>query len=249
MSPSSWPVWPALIAALLVALLATSGCAVWRIGQARELAQRSEPLQHAPADATLRLLIVGDSTGVGTGASDPQHSLAGLLAQAYSRLHIDNRARDGATFAQVIGQLEAATARYDLVLVQAGGNDVIRLRPLDAVRADIDRVAVLARARGGRVLLMPAGNVGNAPFFFAPVSWFMSSRARSMHGFVREAAARHEAVYVNLFKDKADDPFAQQPDLNAADGLHPSDAGYRLWFDELMAQGQLAPVLAPAKAR
>lgn len=249
MSPSSWPVWPALIAALLVALLATSGCAVWRIGQARELAQRSEPLQHAPADATLRLLIVGDSTGVGTGASDPQHSLAGLLAQAYPRLRIDNRASDGATFAQVIGQLEATTARYDLVLVQAGGNDVIRLRPLDTVRADIDRVAVLARARGGRVLLMPAGNVGNAPFFFAPVSWFMSSRARSMHGFVREAAARHEAVYVNLFKEKADDPFAQQPGLNADDGLHPSDTGYRLWFDELMAQGRLAPVLAPAKAR
>jgi lysophospholipase L1-like esterase len=249
MSSSSWPVLPALIAALLLALLATSGCAVWRIGQARELAQRSEPLQHAPADATLRLLIVGDSTGVGTGASDPRHSLAGLLAQAYPRLHIDNRASDGATFAQVIGQLEAATARHDLVLVQAGGNDVIRLRSLDGVRADIDRVAVLARARGERVLLMPAGNVGNAPFFFAPVSWFMTSRARSMHGFVREAAARHGAVYVNLFKEKADDPFAQRPELNAADGLHPSDAGYRVWFDELMVQGRLEPVLAPAKAR
>lgn len=249
MSTSSWPVWPALIAALLLALLATSGCAVWRIGQARDLAQRSEPLQHAPADAALRLLIVGDSTGVGTGASDPRHSLAGLLARAYPRLHIDNRASDGATFAQVIGQLEAATARHDLVLVQAGGNDVIRLRSLDDVRADIDRVAALARARGGRVLLMPAGNVGNAPFFFAPVSWFMTSRARSMHGFVREAAARHDAVYVNLFKEKADDPFAQQPGLNAADGLHPSDAGYRVWFDELMAQGRLAPVLSPAAAR
>lgn len=249
MSTSSWPVWPALIAALLLALLATSGCAVWRIGQARDLAQRSEPLQHAPADAALRLLIVGDSTGVGTGASDSRHSLAGLLARAYPRLHIDNRASDGATFARVIGQLEATTGRYDLVLVQAGGNDVIRLRSLDDVRADIDRVAALARARGERVLLMPAGNVGNAPFFFAPVSWFMTSRARSMHGFVREAAARHDAVYVNLFKEKADDPFAQQPGLNAADGLHPSDAGYRVWFDELMAQGRLEPVLAPAAAR
>lgn len=249
MSSPSWPVLPALVAVLLVALFATSGCAVWRIGQARELAQRSEPLQHAPADATLRLLIVGDSTGVGTGASDPRRSLAGLLAQAYPRLHIDNRASDGATFAKVIGQLEATTARYDLVLVQAGGNDVIRLRSLDDVRADIDRVTALARARGARALLMPAGNVGNAPFFFAPVSWLMTSRARTMHGFVREAAARHEAVYVNLFKDRADDPFAQQPELNAADGLHPSDAGYRVWFDELMAQGGLAPVLAAAKAR
>lgn len=250
MSPStSWPVWPALIVVLVLTVLATSGCTVWRIGKAGELARRSEPLQHTPPDATLRLLIVGDSTGVGTGASSPQASLAGLLAQAYPRLQIDNRARDGATFAGVIEQLEAATARYDLVLVQAGGNDVIRLRKLDDVRADIERVATLARARGRRVLLMPAGNVGNAPFFFPPASWLMTSRARSLHGFVREAATRHQAAYINLFKDKAKDPFAQQPELNAADGLHPSDAGYRVWFDELMTQAQLAPVLAPAKAR
>ena len=248
MSSPSWPVVPALLVAVLVVVLATSGCAVWRIGQARELAQRSEPLQHTPVDATRRLLIVGDSTGVGTGASAPQASLAGLLAKAYPRLQIDNRARDGATFADVIGQLEAVTGRYDLVLVQAGGNDVIRLRSMDRVRADIDRVAALARARADLVLLMPAGNVGNAPFFFAPVSWLMSARARSMHGFVREAAERHHAVYVNLYKEPESDPFARQPGLHAADGLHPSDAGYRLWFDELMAQGRLAPVLSPAKA-
>lgn len=250
MSPSSsWPMWPALVIVLVLTVLATSGCTVWRIGKAGELARRSEPLQHTPPDATLRLLIVGDSTGVGTGASSPQASLAGLLAQTYPRLQIDNRARDGATFAGVIEQLEAATARYDLVLVQAGGNDVIRLRKLDDVRADVERVATLARARGQRMLLMPAGNVGNAPFFFPPASWLMTSRARSLHGFVREAATRHQAAYINLFKDKAKDPFAQQPELNAADGLHPSDAGYRVWFDELMTQAQLAPVLAPAKAR
>lgn len=241
--------WPALVIVLVLTVLATSGCTVWRIGKAGELARRSEPLQHTPPDATLRLLIVGDSTGVGTGASSPQASLAGLLAQTYPRLQIDNRARDGATFAGVIEQLEAATARYDLVLVQAGGNDVIRLRKLDDVRADVERVATLARARGQRMLLMPAGNVGNAPFFFPPASWLMTSRARSLHGFVREAATRHQAAYINLFKDKAKDPFAQQPELNAADGLHPSDAGYRVWFDELMTQAQLAPVLAPAKAR
>ncbi|MGQ3004398.1 MAG: SGNH/GDSL hydrolase family protein, partial [Hydrogenophaga sp.] len=127
--------------------------------------------------------------------------------------------------------------------------DVIRLRALDGVRADNERVAVHAHERGTRVLLMPAGNVGNAPFFFPPASWLMTSRARSLHGFVREAATRHQAAYINLFKDKAKDPFAQQPELNAADGLHPSDAGYRVWFDELMAQGRLEPVLAPAKAR
>src|SRR5690606_4129525 len=118
-----------------------------------------------PANASLRLLIVGDSTGVGTGASAPQNSLAGLLAQAFPRLHIDNLAQDGATFEDVVQQLQRDPARYDAVLIQAGGNDVIRLRGDDAIRADIERAIALAARRAGHVLVMPAGNVGNAPFF------------------------------------------------------------------------------------
>lgn len=237
---------PLLALAAGAALLLVSGCAAWRIGQAADLARESEPLQHRPADAVLRLLIVGDSTGVGTGASSPQTSVAGLLAGTYPRLHIDNRARDGATFEGVVKQL-AGDERYDMVLIQAGGNDVIRLRSEDDMRADIDRSVELARARSDRVLVMPAGNVGNAPFFIAPASWYMTSRARTLHALVRESVQRHGAVYINLFKEAANDPFAQQPGLHAVDGLHPSDAGYRLWFDELMAQGGLDEVLAPAR--
>ena len=243
---SSKPVLPLLALVAAAVVLVTSGCAVWRIGQAVDLARQSTPFQQSPANARLSLLIVGDSTGVGTGASAPGSSLAGLLGSSYPGLRIDNRARDGATFADVLRQFEGAQ-RFDLVLIQAGGNDVIRLRPDDDVRADIDRVTALARERSDRVVLMPAGNVGNAPFFFAPASWLMTDRARRMHGFVRESAARHGAVVVNLFKEKADDPFVQVPGLHAVDGLHPSDAGYRLWRDELLAQSGWAETLAAAR--
>jgi lysophospholipase L1-like esterase len=231
-----------------VAVLGLGGCAASRISQAAQLARESEPLQHSPANASMRLLIVGDSTGVGTGASSPQASLAGLLAQAFPRLRIDNRARDGATFEGVVQQLRADSARYDVVLIQAGGNDVIRLRSDDAVRADIDRATALAAERAPRVLLMPAGNVGNAPFFFAPVSSLMTTRAERLHSFIQVAAQRHGAVYINLFQPPESDPFVQNPELHARDGLHPSDAGYRLWFDELLRQADLAQILAPASA-
>ncbi|MFN7121704.1 MAG: SGNH/GDSL hydrolase family protein [Hydrogenophaga sp.] len=246
MTPRNWSVLPVVATVAAVAVLFTTGCAAWRIGQAADLARKSTPFQQSPADAALSLLIVGDSTGVGTGASAPEASLAGLLGRTYPRLRIDNRARDGATFADVLRQLQGPQ-RYDLVLVQAGGNDVIRLRADKHVRADIDRVTALARERADRVVLMPAGNVGNAPFFFPPASWLMTDRARRLHGFVRESATRHGAVVVNLFKEKADDPFAQTPALNAVDGLHPSDAGYRVWRDELLAQSGWAAVLAAAR--
>jgi lysophospholipase L1-like esterase len=224
------------------AVLVTSGCAAWRIRQSVELARQSEPFEASPENAVATLLVVGDSTAVGTGASSPAHSVAGLIARDHPRLTIINRANDGAKFSDIARQLETAgEQRFDAILVLGGGNDVIRLTRYPVLEQDVARAAALARARAKLVVVMPSGNVGSAPFFFAPVSWLMTRRSQALHGFVREAAKGNSALYVNLYKDKAEDPFAQRPDeLNAKDGLHPSDAGYRLWYDELNAQADLS---------
>lgn len=227
-------------------LVAVSGCTVWRLGEARELARASQPVQQQPADAALRLLVVGDSTAVGTGASRAEASLVGRLAAAYPRLTISNRSRDGARFDEVARQL-ADAPRADLVLILAGGNDVIRLRSETAMREDIERAVALAAERADHVVLMPAGNVGNAPFFLPPLSWWMTSRARTMHALAAAAAERHGATYVRLFEERAEDPFVQQRSLNARDGLHPSDSGYALWLRELLAQSDWEQRLEAAR--
>lgn len=233
---------PLLLAASALALLTLTGCTVWRVAQSVELARQSEPLQVQPPAPAMRLLVVGDSTAVGTGASTPRASLAGLLAARFPGLLIENRARDGATFADVARQLTAPARGgepFDMVLVNAGGNDVIRMRNLDTVAQDIDRVAQLARQTAPLVVLMPAGNVGNAPFFFPPVSWWMTQRSRRLHAAAAASAERHGALYVRLFEERENDPFAQERALNASDGLHPSDAGYRVWLQQLLRQAGL----------
>lgn len=234
--------WSAI--ALVVGLGARTA---WRLVESAELVRLTSPLQQTPALPSLRLLIVGDSTAVGTGATEPHASVAGLLGRAFPRLEIVNRARNGAKFAAVLGQLEGHED-FDMVLVMAGGNDVVRLRGLEGLQGDVERVMHRARQRAELVVVMPAGNVGNAPFFFAPMSWLMTWRSRRLHTFVGEAAARHGALPVNLFREGTDDPFVQRPELNAADGLHPSDAGYRVWFDELMLQADLPRRLSAAVA-
>ena len=232
----------AVAAALLVSACGPAG----RLARSAELARASEPLQQRPAQAALRLLVVGDSTGVGTGASAPQASLVGLIAAAHPRLWIENRSRDGARFADVATQLGGAE-RFDVVLVLAGGNDVIRLTGETRLRQEIEAVAAGASRLGGAVVMMPPGNVGNAPFFFPPLSWWMTARSQTLHDAVREVAMRHGAVYVNLYQSREDDPFAQRRDLNAADGLHPSDAGYRLWHAQLQAQADFDGLLSRAR--
>lgn len=64
-----------------------------------------------------------------------------------------------------------------------------------------------------------------------------------------EQSSRHGGTFVNLFRERADDAFVQQPALTARDSLHPSDAGYQVWFGELMAQADLPQQLSAALAQ
>lgn len=248
----AWRWWA--LAAAGAAVLAVAGCTVWRLGEARALARASEPFQQRPDAPALALLVVGDSTAVGTGATHPAASLAGLLGTAYPRLRIDNHARDGARFNEVPAQLARAAAggdkRWDVILICAGGNDVIRgtdeVELAQAIQRSFEQALKLLKP-GGKVVTQPAGNVGNAPFFLPPVSSLMSRRARSLHTSVRTAAQAQGVAVVNLYKDAEADPFAQRKELNASDGLHPSDAGYQVWRDELLAQTDLAQRLSAAR--
>ena len=233
-----------LLAALLVGLVAAGlgGCAVNRLHTSRQLAQQARPFSAHPANPVRSLLVVGDSTAVGTGASEAERSLPGLIAADHPDWRIDNRAANGARFAEVVGQLDGATGQHDLVLILAGGNDVIRLTSADELRSQVEQVVALARRRGRTVVLMPCGNVGHAPFFLPPLSWLMGQRSQQLHALVADIAQRTGSRYVRLLQPRASDPFAQDPvAMNAADGLHPSDLGYRQWYQVLQDQGGLAP--------
>lgn len=161
------PLTSVLLLATGVAMVMLTGCAAWRIGESMDLARRSEPFQQQPDAPARRLLVVGDSTAVGTGASSSSSSLVGLVAKRHPDWYIENRARDGAKFSDVISQLRG-DGSFDMVLIQAGGNDVIRVFDLDALNSTIEGVTSAARQRAPAVVLMPAGNVGTRPFSFRP---------------------------------------------------------------------------------
>lgn len=228
-----------------IATLSVAGCAVSRIRTSAELAKRSEPFQIQPANATRRVLVVGDSTAVGTGATSAGTSVPGLLSADHPTWSIVNHARDGAKFEGVVDQLPSGE-KFDLVLVMAGGNDVIRLTGSEELASAVRSVAERARAIAPRVILMPCGNVGNAPFFYAPWSWWMTRRSQELREIVRTEAARTGAAYVDLYLDRPNDPFAREPDrMNAPDHLHPSDAGYALWYESLKRDAALQAVATP----
>jgi lysophospholipase L1-like esterase len=235
--------------AVAAGALFLAGCAPSRLANVSELARNAEAYTARPTQPDKRVLIVGDSTAVGTGADTPAQSLAGLIGQQHPRWQIDNLGSNGAKFSDVPEQLQRASDGYDLVLVLAGGNDVIRFTPLFRLREPLHKTVALAAQKGRHVVLMPCGNVGHAPFFAPPLTWAFSRRSERLHGLVQEVAASEGATYVRLLRPRDQDPFVIHSDtLHATDGLHPSSAGYAEWYRELVAQGGLAPLLAPVAA-
>ena len=164
MKPLRFASWTAVAASVLV----VTGCVASRLSVARDLAEAARPYTAHPATPQRKLLIVGDSTALGTGADSPASSLAGWIGKAHPHWRIDNLATNGARFVDVVQQLQGAGSGYDLVLVVAGGNDVMRLTRADTLRTGMREAVALAHQRGRSVTLMPCGNVGHSPFFFQP---------------------------------------------------------------------------------
>jgi lysophospholipase L1-like esterase len=227
----------------LVAILSVLGifAAVyaWRLHQSDELARNSIAAEHFPPEASATVVIVGDSTGVGTG-SPPRYSVAGRIASAFEGIEVNNLAVVGAKARDVADQLRGMQrARADIILIQVGGNDVMSLESPQAFGDSLEAAVAAARARARTVILMPAGNVGGAPFFLPPASWYFSMRAREFNFIAMHTAQAAGAVFVGLFHEEPEDPFAEAPELfYARDGLHPSEHGYALWFGELMRQAR-----------
>lgn len=226
-----------------LALVAQAGCALQRLPDIRRVAAAAQPYQQHPAEPVRHLLVMGDSTGVGTGATDPRDSVAGRIGAAHPDWRIDNLAVNGARVADLAGQAaraQALNARPDTVLLMVGGNDVIRLSDWQAVEADLLRAVRHASAQGARVVLVPCGEVGRSPLFWPPWSWLLNARSTTLHRVVASVAVRTGAQVVDLRVPPQQDPFVQQPQRHhAADGLHPSSAGYGVWFRQIVASGAL----------
>jgi lysophospholipase L1-like esterase len=194
------------------------------------------------------LLIVGDSTAVGTGASQPAESVAGRIGRAFPQVAIVNRGRDGAKTAAVSRQLgNPRDASFDAILIQVGGNDILRFTGVSRLREDLQALLGSAKAQAGLVVMMSTGDVGRAPAFPWPVDKYYSWKSKRVRQMILSLVAAEGVEYIDLYNPRPDNPFYRDPKrFYAHDGLHPSGQGYGLWYDKLIAESSLSRVLADA---
>ena len=215
-----------------------------RIGD--EIAAAALAFECRAAESGPRVLILGDSISVGCGAARPEDSIAGQLSQEFPHVTIVNRARNGARTADALAQLSADPhPTYDAILVNVGGNDILKRTPFRSLPAQVEALLAAARARSDHVIVTTTPNIGLVPMFFAPLSWWLTRRSRQLRDLFADACKRHGAHYVNFFHPRSTDPFHRDMSrYYARDLLHPSTECYRYVYATLRAATPLTRALA-----
>lgn len=192
------------------------------------------------AARTLRFVVLGDSTATGRGASY-ERGIAVGSARHLARLRrvtLRNLGVSGARLGDVRReQLTAAAYRApDVVLIAAGANDVTGLTRLDSVRKDLDAIA--DRLRDARcdvaIVVTGSGDVGAVPRLAQPLRTVAGWRTKQVNGAIEDVARERGLVFAPLAK-RTGRRFRADRSLFAADGFHPSAAGYGAWMGVIEA--------------
>jgi phosphatidylinositol alpha 1,6-mannosyltransferase len=207
---------------------------------------------HGTPEAPRRVscyVALGDSFTAGTGSPDGlgwTDRIAKSLRSHHPGFVYRNLAADGATSADVLGQLgEALQLEPDLVTVICGANDVLRSTRPDPSQYARRLAAIFKRIHGAgpRVLVITATSPER--WDFVPLGPRTRARVEAgMRRFNDVTRSVAEATGVPCL-DVADHPGLRERDNFANDGLHPSIRGHARAaraFAELLRDGYRIPI-------
>ncbi len=196
----------------------------------------------------LSIVIAGESTAAGVGASNHERALAGQLATslahelsrpvAYSSLGLIG-ARAADCLAQVI-ELELlpslSAATVDLIVLALGANDTAKLTSRATWRRVLETILLRLRvAFDGPILFTGVPPMHAFTALPQPLRAVVGARARLLDDDVACVVARHRDCYHHR------PTLVMRPDFLAPDGYHPSELGYARWAEQLA--NLLVPVL------
>jgi lysophospholipase L1-like esterase len=200
------------------------------IAVGRGLAAHAVRFEQPREGGVPRILVVGDSTAVGTGVTDPRGSIAGRFGQEFPRADIRNAGINGLTALELARDFPAPPRTVDLVMIQIGANDIVQGTPMAEFTRSLASVFDQAKKTGAHVVALHSGNIGLAPLFPWPISAVMRARTLRYGAEYRRIAAEKGVIYVELFHERADDPFRGDLRFYGADQFHLSEEGYAEWY-------------------
>lgn len=195
----------------------------------------------------LRLVVLGDSIGFGTGAARIEDTLGRRLASSLTTdafdvdLHVV--AVPGAASRDLAAQVRrAAPLDADVAVIVIGANDLARFVPPAQAAASLASAVTALRASGADVVVVPAPDMSAVPF--VPPAFRAAVRGASVQLQQHQAAAVEAAGGTMAAVHDVNLAFAGDPAMFSADRFHPSSAGYAA-----IAHGLTPAVRAVARSR
>lgn len=220
-----------IVGAALAGLAACSG----RSRDAVPATVDSTPTAAVPVDARPVVLCFGTSLTAGLGLT-PEEAYPALLQRkadsAGLAFRVVNAGVSGETSAAGRRRIEwllAQPQRIAVLLLELGANDALRGQDLNAAQRDLQAIIDSTRARFAGVHIVIAGMA-------APPNLGTRYTRQFRDLFPQLARANHAALIPFLLEG-----VAGRPELNQADGIHPTAAGARIVADNVWQV--LAPVL------
>lgn len=187
------------------------------------------------ADTTKTLLVLGDSTAYGVGASKDKDSLPALVASSIGATYTENHGVSGATIEDLGLQLQGIKKKkYDLILLQIGANNITARDNIDKESEKLEGVLRELQKLSKHVIFLTAGNLGGAPAIPFLLRPYYRGLTLKYHEKFEILSNKLDVMYVNLYDEPSVDPFVLHPEIYfAKDMFHPSSEGYKVWFTKV----------------
>ncbi len=179
-------------------------------------------------EGSKRILILGDSTAVGTGADSIEDTIAGRLMYDFPHSQIINLGKNGGLIKDVTKQINSVLDQsFDLIIISVGGNDVYNVTGRKTIDSSLGFIFKEAkRMSNGRVFFLLYNNLGDAPIFPAPIQFILKRRSLFIQTCIERVARTMQISVIKIFSDDHNNPFLKNPaKFFAKDGIHPSSQG------------------------
>jgi len=174
-----------------------------------------------------KILLLGESTVAGVGASSPEFSIAGHLATLLGpNYEVQSLGKTGLRAAQVFSSFESelsgSNGPFDGILIFLGANDCFRLtHPLD-FNSQLEALITGLKLRYSPnwIYLADIPPVHLFPAFPSLLRSFLKSQRKFLQQeMIRLSTADHQLIFNRI-------SLTLSPEFFSTDGVHPSDIGY-----------------------
>ena len=186
----------------------------------------------------VKLLVIGESTVAGLGARTHELALGGQFAKGiHERTGKTVRwsafGKNGVTARRTIDELWPLVPdeKFDYVLLGIGGNDVMKLSSPKKWRRDmLELIGIVREANPDAVIFISnCPMIIHSPILPQPIKGILWNLSQMHNANILEFTAGMDRVYY----------YPQPVDVNFegfwADGIHPSEQGYRDWAAAMLA--------------